>query len=327
MKQLRKSKSMSKKKSKTKSTKTKSTKTKTKTKTKTNKTKKRRNKMMMIGGKPEIELGITYDTIFEYLIELFNRPDFKTKVFDKNKEFIQSISINNDNIPESFNFLNNVEFRKFIDDLVQWLLLDYNPYIFNTLLTVIYNCFDNPKFLNNDTDSFQILFDNLQIMIIDKMKNENYNANDIEKTNEINLLILILYLLTIPSVTTAVSNLINNNKVVFRSNLSDIKCVINDITKIDIKKNEMVRKLITNYFESLKIERENINVKEVLILLGKFGDCIPRLLLHLTGNYVASKGKSIGQSVGQSFGKYIVSPGQSLYSRIPKFQIPNILPK
>jgi hypothetical protein len=77
----------------------------------------------------------------------------------------------------------------------------------------------------------------------------------------------------------------------------------------------------------LKIERENINVTEVLKLLGKFGDCIPRLLLHLTGNYVASKGKSIGQSVGQSFGKYIVSPGQSLYSRIPKFQIPNILQK
>jgi len=315
-------------------TKTRSTRTKTKstrkkiksTRRKTTKTKTRRNKIM-IGGKPEIELGITYDTIFEYLVELFNRPDFKTKVFEKNKEFIQSISINNDNIPESFNFLNNVEFRKFIDDLVQWLLLDYNPYIFNTLLTVIYNCFDNPNFLDDNAVSFQILFDNLQIMIIDKMKNENYNANDIEKTNEINLLILILYLLTIPSVTLAISNLINNNKLVFRSNLSDIKCVINDIKKINIKNNEMIRKLITNYFESLKIDSSNINVTEVVKLLGKFGDCIPRLLLHITGNIVTSTGKSIGQSVSQSFGKHIISPAQSLYSRIPKFQIPNILPK
>jgi len=331
MKQLRKSKTKPRKKSKTtlktKSTRTKSTRTKlTRTKSKT-----RRNKRMMKGGKSEIELGITYDTIFEYLIELFNRPDFKTKVFDKNKTFIHSISINNDNIPESFNYVNNVEFRKFIDDLVQWLLLDYNPYIFNTLLTVIYNCFENPKFLNNDTDSFQILFDNLQNMILQRMS-ENFNAVDDDKKNEINLLILILYLLTIPSVTTAVSNFINNNKVVFHNNLSDIKCVINNIiTKIDIKKNIMVRKLITNYFESLKIDSANINVTEVLKLLGKIGDCIPRLLLHLSGNYVASKGKSIGQSVGQSFGKHIVSPAQSFFStvrsNIPTFQIPNMLPK
>jgi len=286
----------------------------------------------MIGGKPEIELGITYDTIFEYLVELFNIPDFKTNVFDKNKKFIQSISINNDNIPETFNYVNNVEFRKFIDDLVQWLLLDYNPYIFNTLLTVINNCFKNPKFLDDNADSFQILFDNLQIMIIDKMKNENFNAVDDDKKNEINLLILILYLLTIPSVTLAVSNFINNNKVVFKNNLSDIICVINNITKIDIKKNIMVRKLITNYFESLKIERENINVKEVLILLGKFGECIPRLLLHVTGNYVTSTGKSISQSVSQSFVKRIVSPVQSVVSQarnyVPSvFKISKMLPQ
>uniref|UniRef100_A0A6C0CVA9 Uncharacterized protein n=1 Tax=viral metagenome TaxID=1070528 RepID=A0A6C0CVA9_9ZZZZ len=318
MKQLRKSKSMSKKKSRTKS-RTKST------KTKTNRTKSRRNKRMT-GGKPEISLGITYDTIFEYLIELLNRPDFKTKVFDKNKTFIHSISINNDNISESFNFSNNAEFRKFIDDLIQWLLLDYNPYIFNSLLTIIYNCFDNPKFLDDDADSFEILFDNLQNMILQKM-DENFNTVDDDKKNEINLLILILYLLTIPSVTTAVSNFINNNKVVFQNNLSDIKCVINNIKKINIKNNTMVRKLLSNYFESLKIDSSTINVTELVKLLGKFGDCIPRLLLHITGNIVTSTGKSIGQSVSQSFGKHIVSPAQSLYSRIPKFQIPNILPK
>ncbi len=321
MKQLRKST-----RTKTKSTRTKTKSTRTKRKSTRTKTKSRTNKRMMKGGKSEISLGITYDTIFEYLVELLNTPDFKTKVFEKNKKFIQSISINNDNIPESFNYVNNVEFRKFIDDLLQWLLFDYNPYILNTLLTVIYDSFNNPKFLNNETDSFEILFDNLQNVILEKMK-ENFNAVDDDKKNEINLLILILYLLTIPSVTTAVSNFINNNKVVFQNNLSDIKCVINDIRKIGIKNNTMVRKLITNYFESLKIDSANINVIELVKLLGKFGDCIPRLLLHLSGNYVVSTGKSIGQSVSQSFGKHIISPAQSLYSRIPKFQVPNMLPK
>jgi hypothetical protein len=175
----------------------------------------------------------------------------------------------------------------------------------------------------------EILFDNLQNMILQRM-NENFNAVDDDKKNEINLLILILYLLTIPSVTLAISNFINNNKVVFQNNLSDIICVINNIIiKIDIKNNIMVRELITNYFESLKIDSANITYTEVLKLLGKFGDCIPRLLLHLSGNYVASKGKSIGQSVGQLFGKYIVSPGQSFFSKvrsnIPTFQIPNVL--
>jgi len=95
----------------------------------------------MKGGNPQITLGTTYDTIFDYLLELLNQPDFKTKVFEKNREFIHSISINNDNFSDTFNYVNNVEFRKFIDDSLQWLLFDYNPYIFNTLLTVIYNCF------------------------------------------------------------------------------------------------------------------------------------------------------------------------------------------
>jgi hypothetical protein len=80
MKQLRKST-----RTKTKSTRTKSTRTKTKS-TRT-KSKTRRNKRMMKGGKSEISLGITYDTIFEYLIELLNRPDFKTKVSWFNQSF------------------------------------------------------------------------------------------------------------------------------------------------------------------------------------------------------------------------------------------------
>jgi hypothetical protein len=337
MKQTRKSKTNRKKTNRKKTTRTKS--------------RTRRNKRMMKGGKSEISLGITYDTIFEYLLELLNRPDFK-QIYEKNIEFIKSISINNDNFSVAFDFSTNKQFRNFINDLLQWLLFDYNPYIFNTLLTVIYSCFNDDEFLKDNVDSLddnvdslddndgslQILFKKLQDMILYKIGQSTNDVektgndvektgNDVEKTNEINLLILILYVLTIPSVTTAVSNFINNNKVVFQNNLSDIICVINNIKNIDIKNNIMVRKLITNYFESLKIDSANINVTEVLKLLGKFGDCIHRLLLHLTGNYVASKGKSIGESVSQSIGKHIISPAQSLYSRIPKFQIQNILPK
>ena len=265
----------------------------------------------MIGGNPKITLGITYDTIFEYLLELLNRPDFKTKVFEKNREFIHSISINNDKFSETFNYVNNVDFRKFIDDSLQWLLFDYNPYIFNTLLTVINSCFENQEFLKEDSDSFQILFVNLQNKILEKMK-ENFNEIDDDKKNEIKLLTLILYVLTIPNVTLAVSNLINNNKVVFRKNLTDITCVINKIKVIDIKNNTKVRELITKYFESLKIDRSDINYIELLNLLGKFGDCIPRLLLNLTGKYLVLTGESVSNAAKT----YVVEPVQKGIKRI-----------
>jgi len=290
---------------------------------------------MMKGGNPQITLGTTYDTIFDYLLELLNQPDFKTKVFEKNREFIHSISINNDNFSETFNYVNNVEFRKFIDDSLQWLLFDYNPYIFNTLLTVIYNCFENSKFLEDNVDSFQILFDNLQIMILQRMK-ENFNAIDDDKKNEIKLLTLILYVLTIPSVTTAVSNFIKDNKVLLKINSSNITCVINKIKEIDIKKNKMVRELITKYFESLKIDRSDINYTELLTLLGKFGGCIRRLLLHLTGKYLVLTGESasnlaktyvykpVTKGIGNittSLGRGIVEPVQTFYSSLLNRQL------
>jgi hypothetical protein len=326
MKQTRKSKSNRKK-----TTRTKSTRTKSRT---------RRNKRMMKGGNPKIEseLNTAYDTIFDYLLELLNQPDFKTKVFEKNREFIHSISINNDNFSETFNYENNVEFRKFIDDSLQWLLFDYNPYIFNTLLTVIYNCFiplpienaqsasssslitapkgdvlnkQNSKFLEDNVDSFQILFDNLQIMILQRMK-ENFNAIDDDKKNEIKLLTLILYVLTIPSVTTAVSNFIKDNKVLLKINSSNITCVINKIKEIDIKKNKMVRELITKYFESLKIDRSDINYTELLTLLGKFGECIRVLLSNLAGKYLVLTGKSVGNLTNT----YVIKPFQQAMERV-----------
>jgi len=239
------------------------TKTKTKSKPKTKSTRKksrtRRNKRMMKGGNPQITKGITsYDEIYKYLLELLNRPDFK-QIYEKNKEFIKSISINNDNFSQAFDFSTNKLFRNFINDLLQWLLFDYNPYIFNTLLTVIYSCFNDDEFLQDNVDSLQILFNKLQYMIIgkgadveklkkmiepmvadveklkkmiepmvaednvekineinekineinEKINEINEKINEInkkinEKTNEINLLTLILYVLTIPSVTTAV---------------------------------------------------------------------------------------------------------------------------
>lgn len=314
---------------------------------------------MMKGGNPQITRGITsYDKIYKYLLELLNRPDFK-QIYEKNKEFIKSISINNDNFSVAFDFSTNKQFRNFINDLLQWLLFDYNPYIFNTLLTVIYNCFiplpienaqsasssslitapervdlneQKSKFLEDNVDSFQILFDNLQIMILQRMK-ENFNAIDDDKKNEIKLLTLILYVLTIPSVTTAVSNFINNNKVLLKINSSNITCIINKIKEIDIKNNKMVRELITNYFESLKIDRSDINYTELLKLSGKFGGCIRRLLLHLAGKYLVLTGESasnlaktyvyepVKKGIGNittSLGKNIVSPAQTVVSRVKK---------
>lgn len=308
MKQLRKS-------TRKKSTRTKSTRTKTKTKT-------RRNKRMMTGGNRQITLGITYDKILEYLLELLNRPDFKKNVLEKNKKFIQSISINNDNFSVCFDFSNNVDFRKFINDSLQWLLFDYNPYILDTLLTVIYSCFNdpehpnNPEFLKEDADSLQILFEKLQDIILFKTMNAN---NDKQKINEIQLLTLILYVLTIPSISMAVSNLINNNKDVFKKNVEDIKCVLVEITYEKINK-DSIRSKITNYFETFNPQ---IRLIEIPGLTGNIAKCLPHLLNSFATAYLRAKGNALSQTLSENIVTPVREKAQTLFSQVTS-NIPSV---
>jgi hypothetical protein len=263
-------------------------------------TRTRRNKRMMKGGNPQITPGITsYDKIYEYLLELLNRPDFK-QIYEKNKEFIKSISINNNNFSDAFDFSTNKLFRNFINDLLQWLLFDYNPYIFDTLLTVIYSCFndpespESPEFLEDNVDSLQILFNKLQDMILYKI---GQSRNDVEKTNEINLLTFILYVLTIPSVTTAVSDFINKNKAVFRENLKDIKCVLTEITYEKIKNTPSVRTAITNYFDSFS---PKIRYREIPGLVGNIAKCLPNLLNTFVANFFIAKANAVSQTISKN---------------------------
>ena len=128
--------------------------------------------------------------------------------------------------------------------------------------------------------------------------------------------------------------MIDDNKVVFRINSSNITCLINNIKEIDIKNNRMVRELITKYFESLKIDRSDINYTGLLKLLGKFGRCISSLLLNLTGKYLVLTGESVSNAANTyvyeplkrgitttkdnitSLGKGISKPVESLFSFI-----------
>lgn len=276
------------------------------------KSKTRRNKRMMTGGNTQITLGITYDKILEYLLELLNRPDFKRNVLEKNKKFIQSISINNDNFSVCFDFSNNVDFRKFINDLIQWLLFDYNPYILDTLLTVIYSCFDDPDFLNKNVDSLQILFEKLQDMIVYNITNAK---DDKDKINEINLLTLILYVLTIPGASLAVSNLINNNKDAFGKNVTDIKCVLKEITYKKIN-TPSIRNAISNYFDSFN---PKIRYTEIPGLVGNIARCLPNLLNSFATNFVTAT----GSAVRQKFSENIIQPGQSVFSQV-RSNIPSL---
>jgi hypothetical protein len=296
MKQTRKSKTNRKK-----TTRTKSTRKKSRT---------RRNKRMMKGGNPQITKGITsYDEIYKYLLELLNRPDFK-QIYEKNIEFIKSININNDNFSDAFDFSTNKLFRNFINDLLQWLLFDYNPYIFDTLLTVIYSCFndpespespESPEFLKDNVDSLQILFNKLQDMILYKIGQSRNDVektgNDVEKTNEINLLTLILYVLTIPSVTTAVSDFINKNKAVFLKYLEDIKCVLVEITYDKIKNNQVVRNAMTNYFDSFD---PSIPYTKIPGLAENIAKCLLGMLNTFARNYIKSKVDEVSQTISKN---------------------------
>ena len=341
MKQTRKSKTNRKK-----TTRTKSTRKKSRT---------RRNKRMMKGGNPQITEGITsYDKIYKYLLELLNRPDFK-QIYEKNIKFIKSININNNNFSDAFDFSNNEQFRNFINDLLQWLLFDYNPYIFDTLLTVIYSCFndpespESPEFLQDNVDSLQILFNNLQDMIIGKgadvenlkemikamvaeveklkemikpmvaednvEKINEINKKINEKTNEINLLTLILYVLTIPSVTTAVSDFINKNKAVFLKYLEDIKCVLVEITYDKIKNNQVVRNAMTNYFHSFD---PSIPYTKLPGLAENIAKCLLGMLNTFARNYIKSKVDELGETISENVVDPVTAKANALGETISK---------
>lgn len=73
--------------------------------------------------------------IILFLIDFLNKPELKNIVL-VNFKFINGIDLEN-NASQTFNFTTNPEFRKLVDDVIQWFLLDYNKQFANSILGII----------------------------------------------------------------------------------------------------------------------------------------------------------------------------------------------
>jgi len=242
-----------------------------------------------------IENDITNIEILAFLIQLLNTTDFKEKIITKNQQYLNSIT--SENIGASFHYGGNDKYRKFLNDVIQWFILDYNEDFFNNVLGVLLNCFKRPEFLLNNTDSFDILLDELNKMInVKTAKNSNTEDPKIkENNNNIFLLKLILELLTtIPALTKLVSDILINQKYILQQYPQSIGCIINYLMKKDIRQNEGVRKLIKNL-----ITQEKLNILSAINTFAGIVECSWAVTKEASGNVAHKATTAVGNFANQ----------------------------
>jgi len=173
-----------------------------------------------------------------FLIDFLSKTDLKTILVIHHK-FINAIDIG-----QPINFKENKEFRAFVNDMVQWFLLDYDKQFSNALLEIIKNTLENPIFLNANIDSnqrYNVLLDNLYNMI------EKYSNND--DINIFMLLEIILRGLRMPNVKEKVMKMIASQQDSLISFKKTIVCLLDFLIKKDLFHDEEIRKLVKEFIE------------------------------------------------------------------------------
>ena len=187
-----------------------------------------------------------------FIIGLLGNTDFKSKVIDKNAGYLNGIT--SDTIGTSFHYFDKQDYRVFLNDVIQWLLLDYNEDFFNSVLTVLSNSFERKDFLTNK-DPFNVILFELDSTITKKI-NDNATVNNVEINNNIILLKIILEVLTtIPNLSIALKSYFQNayNITILHHYSNSIICILKTLITMDIKTNTNVRNLISGYFSEQSV--------------------------------------------------------------------------
>lgn len=195
---------------------------------------------------------ITNIEMLMFIIGLLGNTDFKSKVIDKNAGYLNGIT--SDTIGTAFHYTVDTHYRVFLNDVIQWLLLDYNKDFFNSVLTVLINSFERTDFFTNK-DPFNVILFELDNTITQKT-NDNATVNNVEINNNIVLLKIILEVLTtIPNLSIALKSYFQNadNIKVLKDYLTTIKCILNKLITMDIKNDTRVRELISRYFSEKSV--------------------------------------------------------------------------
>jgi hypothetical protein len=190
--------------------------------------------------------------IIFFIMEFLNKSDLKN-ILLSHHHFINTIQ------EQKLDFKQNQEFRLFVNNIIQWFLLDYDKDFFNAILEIIKNTIMNPVFLNkniNWDERYNVLLENIYHMI------EKYNNIN---TNIFVLLEIILRALRMPDVREKIIKNINQQENTILSFKNTIVCLLNVLIKEDLIHIEKINlgfniltQLDTGSFRNLAILKELI---------------------------------------------------------------------
>jgi len=232
--------------------------------------KKRFKKRIHGGGPNEAILKIEQHKIENvevilFLIDFLNKTELKNIVL-VNFKFINGIDLEN-NASQTFNFTTNPEFRKLVDDVIQWFLLDYNKQFANSILGIIKNTLNDKVFLDKTIDineRYNILLLNVCGMI------DNFGGNQDIEINT--LLKIILRLLVMDSIKQNITSFITTQQGTLASVKNSIICLIDSLMKKDLLHDEKIRGLLKEYIEKLTYTKV-FDWSNLIKLAGLVGNC------------------------------------------------------
>ena len=263
-----------------------------------------------------IDNSILNSELLLFIINFISEQEGIQKIVKKNSKYINTI----DNLEIN---TKTKEFKILLNDIIQWLLFNYDKEFFNILINLLINIlykfnFDkniNGAYIQSDNTKLNIIIYTI-IDVIDKLKNEsikldavintnitlkttNQKLNEKKKNNNNNIILLQILLKLIVNNLLIISNFLltinenyNKNKgIVLSKNI--ILCILHKILIMDIAQNEEIKKLIseiiinTTQFTNYKDQQFYINlikyVNKVFSIL-KCSTVILENTIQSTGN-------------------------------------------
>lgn len=227
------------------------------------------------------ENNITNSELLLFLIQFINEQDGVKNIIKNNSSYINTIDKSDINTT-------TIEFKKMLNDVIQWLLFNYDKDFFNVIINILINIVYKFNFDKNSSGAY-IQSDNTKLNIIIytiidviiKLKNDNIKLTEIinnnkslkisdpkldqHQKNNINNIILLKIilkiifnnLLVIVNFLLTINENYNKNKgIILSKNI--ILCVLHKILNMNISQNDEIKKLIseiiidTNQFTNYK---------------------------------------------------------------------------
>lgn len=268
------------------------------------------------GGTTKTYTPYTFDPISNgeilafLLIDLIaeTQTNYFHQLIDKNVEFINSIQvvnsdnknnnndtatiianvINNKNIP--LDFSQNELFRKFINDIIQWLLFDYNHELQSSIFETLYETLLDDNFLQttNEDVNYDILIKNVQQMIMVKSNQLlNISASDPkhkEIDGVISLLRILLRYLKVPTSKTTIMSGITSNAANIKQYKKSVLCILKYLIQTKLLENDKIRPIISDLITDMALHNNYSTWKTLITKSASLvGNCGGSVFMNYIG--------------------------------------------